>query len=335
MASFQIVTSLQELALLTGIYDFHHFVVHSPTEIADGRSKEVSRTNSSCSNAVQRILQKIPLDRFGYIVAADWKGYYKSVGKKFNKTKKITSIYICDFSDVGSTLDSESALSEDLKTQWGEASPGLIIRLAESCLRCGLLNAGAAVIGLEVDVVKIIDEGKKILNTCEIQEEDKAYTMYPISVMALPSKSKLTKFCEQIRELLRAEFPGSAELPIELAFHFTSVSEASRRWRSEVKSYAARRGSLLEDMRILICVQKYREKYVLDLPGGKRNLGERTISALLRETREESGVMLQSFTSDGVIDIDSGGIVDSIQTVICSFEAAKGFQSFVIGIQCP
>ena len=33
-------------------------------------------------------------------------------------------------------------------------------------------------------------------------------------------------------------------------------------------------------------------------------------------------------------DPESGGIPDLSQTVICNFEVAKGFQSYVIGIQC-
>jgi hypothetical protein len=334
MTSFQIVDSLQELAILTKISGFHHFVVHSPSEIADGRSKEVSRKNSSCSSAVQRILHHIPKERSGYIVTADWKGYKKSLQQKCNKTRKITSIFIHDIWDVGSVLDSESALFEDLKIQWGDASPDLIVRLAESCLRSGFLNAGVAAVGLEVDILRIIDDGKKVLNTAAIQEEDRAYTMFPIKLLSLPKKSKHVVFCEHIRELLRGESPDSPELPVELAFHFSSLSEAPKEWKSKVQKYCAERETLLGDMCMLVCVQRYSDKYVVDLPGGKRNLGEGTISALLRETREESGVILQNFTHDGVSDPESGGITDLRQTVICNFEVAKGFQSYVIGIQC-
>jgi hypothetical protein len=334
MTTFQIVDSLQELALLTKISGFHHFVVHSPTEIADGRSKEVSKTNSSCSSAVRRILHHIPEEKSGYIVTADWKGHQKSLRRKCNKTRKITSIFIRDIWDAENVLDSESALFDDLKIQWGEASPDLVIRLSESCLRSGLLNAGVAVIGLEVDILRIIDEGKKILNSDEIQEEDKAYAMFPIKILSLPTKSKRVAFCEHIMELLRGESPQSPDLPIELAFHFTCLSEAPKEWKSKVQKYSDQRETLIEDMRMLVCVQKYSDKYVVDLPGGKRNLGEGTISALLRETREESGVILQSFTHDGRSDPESGGITDSSQTVICNFEVAKGFQSYVIGIQC-
>lgn len=334
MATLKIVNSLQELALLTKISGFRHFVVHSPSEIADGRSKEVSRNNSSCSSAVQKILHLIPDDKNGYIITADWKGHQKSHHRKCNKTRTITSIFMYDIWDARRILESESALFDDLRIQWGEASPDPVIRLAESCLRSGFLNAGVAVIGLEADILRIIDEGKKILNTAEIQEEDRAYMMFPIRIQSLPNKFKRVVFCGKIKELLRVESPESLDLPVELAFHFASLSEAPKEWKSEVQKYAVQREILVEDLCMLVCVQRYSDKYVVDLPGGKRNLGEETISALLRETREESGVILQSFTDDGVSDAETGGITYSCQTVICKFEVAKGFQSYVIGIQC-
>jgi hypothetical protein len=46
------------------------------------------------------------------------------------------------------------------------------------------------------------------------------------------------------------------------------------------------------DLSLFVCVQKYPDGYAIDLPGGRRNLGEPMEEALRRETIEESGVIL-------------------------------------------
>ena len=333
-SEFTIVESLCDLSELTRIKGFYHFLVHSPSEIIEGRSSGANDKYCSCSPAVRKILGRIPADKVGYVVVADWKGYYKSIGRKPN-TKSITAAYIYNPGETDGALESELLLMDEATSQWGERVPKMVMRLAISCLKPGFVNAGAAIVGLETDIRKVIDEGKKILDTNEVQEVDRAFMMHPLKISAMPLKSEERSFCDYIRDLIVAAGSRSDDVKsVKLAFHFESLTRSRKSWWNKLEKYAEFREQTVGDLCILICVQKYDTEFVVDLPGGKRELGEGTISALLREVQEESGVILNSFDVIGDVAIDESATVPlQKQSSIFNFRVEKGFQSYMIGIE--
>eukprot|EP00596_Hydrurales_sp_CCMP1899_P002467 CAMPEP_0119051406 /NCGR_PEP_ID=MMETSP1177-20130426/73029_1 /TAXON_ID=2985 /ORGANISM="Ochromonas sp, Strain CCMP1899" /LENGTH=283 /DNA_ID=CAMNT_0007030593 /DNA_START=585 /DNA_END=1436 /DNA_ORIENTATION=- len=150
----------------------------------------------------------------------------------------------------------------------------LHLRLASSCLQIGGLNSCAAIIGQDIDIKELIIRSKTCVNEDIVREKDSAYKL-----LSYPLHRDVDSM------LFDRELMDTRRWPPVISYKI-----------KRFVAYARSAPELCEmgDLSLFVCVQQYSDGYAIDLPGGRRNLGESMEEALRRETIEESGVILFS-----------------------------------------
>ena len=327
--------SLVDLSKETNIVGFRHFLVHSPSELIDGRAIDGGK-ESSCSGTLRKILHLIPLQSTGFVVIADWYSHdYYATGTDRKIAPKITAAYIYNPPMNEGMLDSENFLKNEAISHSDEDAQQFSLRLAVSCLKHGFTNAGVAIIGSERDIKKVIAEGNAAQAAPTVDVIDRAAIMYPLRISDMPPATSERNFNISMKKLIKETCnTGNDAIFLKSSFHFGAITKNRTLWNENVLQYARDRNIEANDMHILICIQKFNEAYEVYLPGGKRELGEETMDALRREVKEESGVPIEPIIPKGpTVTVQSKGIPLWKQSYIFDFKVDRAFQSYMIGIE--
>jgi hypothetical protein len=290
----RIVSSFTALIESTGIPNFAHYRIHAPCEISDERNKAVP---NSCSSTVRIIVRNIPRSSEGFTIVPDWNKYYKSIGREPPRNTTLTAL-VCRMERVGEPLSCEADLLRSLTSQWGREQE-LYLRLSESCLQSAGPNASAAILASADDLADLIDKGMDALDASEIQEDDRAHQMLRVPITSILSSDEagILEICTSALALdVDADdddYDRDEQSPYKLCHHFKTFLAMRSNWSSQLRAMCEMQSISIGDLYLLVCVQKHADEVSFDIPGGIRKLGEKSMDALLRKVKEESGLTLR------------------------------------------
>ena len=301
-SSVKIESSISGLSEATHIPNFSHFKVHAPCEITDEREKTtLNGAPNRCSAAVRRLIRSIPKTTTGFVVMADWNGYYKSLGIDPAPRHEIDRI--CIFHSISNVdpLIRERDLLRAINHQWA-SSQELHLRLTESCLQTAGSNACAAIVGSEDDLMTIITEGLSYLNSSDVQDDRETYQMLRIPIDDILENDDETVKTIALRQML--EDQDDIDVPsLKISHHLKVFLSMKSLWSRALTDYCTKHSLMIGQLCLLLLVQRKSSGADLDLPGGKRRLGETTMAGLLRNLKEGSGLKLRNLAisehSDG------------------------------------